>query len=1749
MEEEIGVKVTRLRRRLSVEAEDVKSPSTQSTPTKKRGGRLAAKPQLELIDENASEIEKPKRTRKPTIRDAEPEEKAVTPSRRSTRIRSNTSIVSETPLETEDKGTPSRRITRIKSNTSIVADTTQHVDSPRAKRAARRTSQVGSDNEAPVTPGRTTRRTRKDSTSSVDKQGDPNLEKLGPQVKEVIVEETENNIKDLTNKDTPAKERNESPTTRKSPRLIEKTGKRSSLDLENKYELESVKESNGVKSDSADASIVSSLDTPKINKSHEEINLSISSSNLIKQLDDEVKTGNAYLNKTASALEESQKKSKRRRTKSWTTSPLNSSNNDNFLSDTEATIKKNKANSNTANVSSYREGVINTSTKSIKKTEEQCDIKDNSLNSSIKSEKKKKKRHDNSILDNETRAPIANTLADLNKSDANDKDLPSQTDDPNFTERFFREAPSGPVESLVYIEDSDSNAGAAEKGSVLQNIESGDQCVPVVENQLEDDISKEKKNNCSYEPMDIDETMPENVSLSVFTDKNASEIKAPNLLKRKSLQNISVTDNINIDHNHKSRRKSNISDLESDNETTQNKSMKKALTAASACTDPTDMLINKSKRKSINNCTEEVDEKLEDNSSNPDCNSTLNKSKRKSSISNFATSDDIGNNSLSSSSYDDSGNKSTTKVQRKSAIMNSSIDKNKSKRKSLLSYVAGEDNSEIKRNHDGSFDLDDIHKDNNDTMGSTDSKSIPSTNVNASIPKLDVSNKNESVINESYNKPKKGSIALEATHDKSTRKSSLNTVTDNDELDSGFNKSNNYDDNSNLGSNKSKRKSSNTSDSNVGNNFNKYQKGSSDLINSSSDKLNNKSKRKSSISKTDVDDSIDSALNKSCNKSKRKSSILNMESQIFEKSNNENKSTLVLSQIKDVSETNVTKELYELNESRNCNEQLSQSANVPNVIKDKENNKKNLSLTYSTSTPLQQKPVKKIGMQINSSIITPNTTKIKNNSALNGSKKDTSDISQNDASELSDGESEGSSEDDNEASSEEESIHKSKLIEDEAEEASNDYESGDSRDQDAREYEEQHEIVEKGVTLDSEDEDFSDDSEYEKDSFVVDSEEEDGELLSGSGDDLSMSADELSMSAKSKRKFNDRKIKEQKKASREMFEARHKLNKSDNKTNSNKKLNRQRLESSESESDIKICNKPKKNKRARIDSSQDITITQSDHDTSEFKQNKKASRRLSDSVCEENATNESEISIHGNNETDKDDPLSLHGIIKEEPKTPQKDSNISTVSIANVEIEAVDIQNNISILKSNQTTDPLQTTSATDCVDVSEESISENEEITENYNSVLNYLNVKSIKVKSLDMPFNLDKKAKRKDKEPIIDQLNLTQTKNLKSRKLNSDLKDKKIMEKVNKSINTQEEGSSDSIDMKLLFNDDSTDSEVKVSSEKENKASVEEFIPLKRALGKTNILEKTDSTCGAATIPNESSDLNLSKSKKVKHTVPLPEKTEEVENVVTEEDISKKRKRKPTNESIEETTEIDNAGAPEGPNKSFKTINQKKKRKISHTINNENVEEKVPDAVIEKKELLPVSKSKKKSKTAAVQNPVQDSHDSTKKSKKRKERDDDEGEKSSKVIKQNSLDKVHVPRLSTNVLKQLDDNPRKFETMDNIISTTSFKVEETKKRRNKPSNYLEQSVYLNDSREEQRKNKTVKAPKVLPFIPTASTSDYGFTTNFKVNVIPQETQFVAQSSDVYNFKQDYLQKNRIKKLGTFEKYKRHRTIKLSKF
>lgn len=117
------------------------------------------------------------------------------------------------------------------------------------------------------------------------------------------------------------------------------------------------------------------------------------------------------------------------------------------------------------------------------------------------------------------------------------------------------------------------------------------------------------------------------------------------------------------------------------------------------------------------------------------------------------------------------------------------------------------------------------------------------------------------------------------------------------------------------------------------------------------------------------------------------------------------------------------------------------------------------------------------------------------------------------------------------------------------------------------------------------------------------------------------------------------------------------------------------------------------------------------------------------------------------------------------------------------------------------------------------------------------------------------------------------------------------------------------------------------------------------------------------------------------------------------------------------------------------------------------------------------------------------------------------------------------------------------------NLISTTNFVVEERKVRRNKPSNYLEESVYLNDSQVTQKSRGKLKKPKVLPFIPTASTSDAGFTTSFKINVLPQDTKFVAQTNNITNFKDQILAKHKLKKFHTFETYKNQRNRKVANY
>lgn len=586
------------------------------------------------------------------------------------------------------------------------------------------------------------------------------------------------------------------------------------------------------------------------------------------------------------------------------------------------------------------------------------------------------------------------------------------------------------------------------------------------------------------------------------------------------------------------------------------------------------------------------------------------------------------------------------------------------------------------------------------------------------------------------------------------------------------------------------------------------------------------------------DDSINKKQNRSKSKSfsetsvmhndsqkltKRKNSISQLENMnSLDKTDNHSKSTLILSQIKDVSlETDnlsKTPKLYK-------KDLVSKPIDTINTITDK-NVDKNASITcLKTSTPLQQKHLKKLGLPVDTSNISLKDNEKAENSE-NYTKKGKSVKNSFDK----------TSDDDDRCDNEvESSTDSSNLLADEAEEASDDYESGDSRDDDEREYEKDNEILEKGETLESEEE-FSDDTDYEKDSFIVSSDEEDNELLSGSGDDLSMSDNELTMSKKSKNKYNDRRRKEQKKASKEMYEARHKLNESDKNMSKRKERSQQHISNLNTTDDEEPIAPIKKNKRMRIDSSHDTNNIESGMNTSENKK-KKQKRRSDQSLCNDSALNEKEITICESNVV-KNDPLLID--VKKEPNTPQQGLDISAVNICTMQnVEEVEIDENISFNEENETADPLQATTV--AVNSDDSSLSDNPVIMQSYDTLLHNLNkTKSKKVK--DISLNLNKKSKKNTKAPIFDELNLTQIEDKMNKKVNTTepFNISKTKDKFTQGIAADTESSSNSIDMKLIFPEDSNDSEVNAATfktTKNNSNIPKDFIPLKVSHGATNI------------------------------------------------------------------------------------------------------------------------------------------------------------------------------------------------------------------------------------------------------------------------------------------------------------------------
>ncbi|CAK1550952.1 unnamed protein product [Leptosia nina] len=386
---------------------------------------------------------------------------------------------------------------------------------------------------------------------------------------------------------------------------------------------------------------------------------------------------------------------------------------------------------------------------------------------------------------------------------------------------------------------------------------------------------------------------------------------------------------------------------------------------------------------------------------------------------------------------------------------------------------------------------------------------------------------------------------------------------------------------------------------------------------------------------------------------------------------------------------------------------------------------------------------------------------------------------------------------------------KNNLIHDEASDAGDDYESGDSQNEEEMRYAKENEIVEKGETLTSED-DFHDDSDYEKDSFVVSSAEEDNELLEGTDDDLSMSDNELKMTAKSKKKYNERMAKQQKKASREMFDSRHK----------NSKKQQKKMEyTSDSSSCDEAPKKQKKVNRMRLDSS---------HETSTLNVSKKDSETDKDlSVCNEANPNEKEITAMLSETPQKKDPLEIS--MKKEPKTPRNESLMET-SLDFIPIVPTGDANESKIKdapKQDITKDPLEATAIEDT-----SSDSDTNNIISNYDSMLNNLN-KDKTSKTADTSLNIDMKKKLTNKKPsIIDELNLTQIKpdGKSKKKTKKETRSQAEVKASKETINVADDDSSDSIDMRILLSDVS-------DADSKKDINIENDIPLKSSEAKTDI------------------------------------------------------------------------------------------------------------------------------------------------------------------------------------------------------------------------------------------------------------------------------------------------------------------------
>ncbi|XP_045493147.1 dentin sialophosphoprotein [Colias croceus] len=1735
MEEDSGVKapVTRLRRRLSVEQTEEKV-LTPNTPTKKRATRRA-KPELDLIDENVvPETLTPKRTTRKAVKDVlEPvEEKAVTPSRRSTRIKSNTSIVSET---------------------AALA-----VDSPRAKRAARRNSHLGSDSEASNTPTLQTRRTRRDSTSSIDKVDA--ISKPAIIITEPIVEEPETvSRKSTSGNDTT----NTSPQSnlRKCPRLnkiplilITKLEDTSAL-LNNDTNVNEQKESHNKSTESSSISSTQHInDKSETNKSDNSKSLD-STINLINNIDQiNTKTKNIH-NKSTSALESNNFKSKKKRTKSWSTVCSPNLKENIFYSDNES--KKDKLSSIKLPLRYSMASGDNKLDLNVSKISEICKDVSVTLN----------------------KCDINLTVENLNNSKLSSKEL------------FDRE-PSGIINTEIIIEDSDSNP---EKAEPEGNHDNEDQCVPEVSvpdsvnksllnpeiqntsnmanvsHKSEKELNKEGFND-SVEPMDIDETIPDNLLISE-PEKTNNSIK----------NEVTIQQNSIINSHSKSKRKSSIS-------YSPNNTENKSTLIITELKDNSSNEINKSQiatnNKSISKSIMDLDK------------SQNNETDRKNVSLNCLTSTPLQqknfqkllapiNTSIIKSNQDNA----------KSPVVQNTSHESKSFKNKSKDESSDDDSTEEESSKEKNELLNDEAMDAGDDYESGDSQ--------------DEDERQYAEENEIVDKGVTISSEDELSNDSDYEKDSF--IVSSDEEDNQL--LDGTDDDLSMSDNELKMtaKSKKKYDERMA----KQQKKASREMFEARHKLDNsKSKKRISDSKDSSDSSdeeapvlqkkknrmrLDSSHDTSTisnensakkNKKKRLSESICNESVLNEKEitmQNESlkESDPLEADIKSEPKTpkkdmDSTVDFVDANNANNTiinksgpNENLSDPlhASMEDELSSSDSDTNNIIDNYdSVLNSLNKNKNPNIG---NASLNHEMKTKEKNKKApviddlnltqvktvfknLKPKKSEKESKKEKQMLESSKGGSDSSSD----------SIDLNLLFSEESNADSFSNKPGNDKDTIPLKKSE----AKTNISIQN-DQDEADGAV----SFFIDTT---GERSSEEGKEnidkeLNMSVDNdqsLKTSAKKKKKSLSQSMineatdvpseetdQSEIQAKTPKSEKKKKKRQSESQVDSTTDIPAEEITQEQNESHAKTPKSEKKKKRHSIShieqeepQEQDIIVSNIKTPNSEKKKNKRLSVSVADNLDEapsEGVTSDINISTLKTPKSEKKmkkrlsesqvDTTTEQGVVIEEvidvstqkPNSEKKKKKRMSEAQVNITIdEPATEEGNRSLAKTPKSEKKKKRLSesqiaATEVPQIGEQSYKEDGNIS------------------VLKTPKS-DKKKKRvsesqpdavedipTEEEPAAKDGNISLSKTPKSEKK----KNKRLSESQSQEV-------ADPLEAMPIVEGNVSLLKTPKSDKKKNK----------------RLSESQTDNINTDTPSEEITDLNVSiktpkSEKKNKNRLSASQTIHVEENSDSDSplEIGVEMNQPNIEQNDEETKKSSGKKKNKKKGQSKTEIQQETVQVLDDSEGNSNKKRKRPQNSVEEiSGDVETSQSKKKRKIMNNEEEILTEPEEGKniKNKKRKQREDDELGVS-KVRKTNALTKMPVPRLPTSILSQLDDKPKEqTKKKPKVVATSGFIVEEV--RRSKPSNYLEESIYLHEDSPKKKKPKAnIPKPKVLPTMPTASTSNTGYTTNFKVNVIPTETKFVAQKSNIVNFKEERMYNKNIKRLGTYEMYKRQRNIKLSKF